>query len=33
MTREITQMNAEEIWEGWCGNAAPDSSEGTFLDG
>ena len=32
MTREITQMNAEEIWEGWCGNAAPDSDEGTFLD-
>ena len=30
--REITQMNAEEIWEGWCGNAAPGSDEGTFLD-
>jgi len=32
MTREITEMNAEEIWEGWCGNAAPGSNEGTFLD-
>ena len=32
MNREITQMNAEEIWEGWCGNAAPGSDEGTFLD-
>ena len=30
--KEITQMNAEEIWEGWCGNAAPGSDEGTFLD-
>ena len=32
MNKAITEMNAEEIWEGWCGNAAPDSEEGTFLD-
>ena len=30
--KEITEMNTEEIWEGWCGNAAPGSDEGTFLD-
>jgi len=32
MNKEITEMNTEEIWEGWCGNAAPGSAEGTFLD-
>ena len=32
MNKAITEMNAEEIWEGWCGNAAPGSDEGTFLD-
>ena len=30
--KELTQMNAEEIWEGWLGNTTPGSSEGTFLD-